>query len=402
MPAFRIRYVEWLRRPGGRDAEGPFFEIYPKEGERSLRCVYVPLSRSDIPSLKHEMHLQGPEGDTQFERAVIRYAIQRIEQALREDIFPNPPSDTTDCLSIKRDDHPMLRQMLQEKTCSYQIKEGRDLLCSAASEADETSRGKIGLRSIAPTSRSICHACTMPDTDYLCSHFLHPEVLGKSNRGIGLRRHLNKGLCDIGRDEVQQPELCHAAGSQCWEWLIEPIQEQIAIPSSPLALPEALDFLDTAWRVAFGKKRELLKPRGITNNARLSQPCATREEFEAGLSALTDIMKNIDIPDDLLNNTAIQKHETVNRLSDCLKKHLADPVDHQDIENAADTLRSVNKIRNALQHSGASTELLTIFSKLGISYPPQWGSAWDRIRAATIEALRIIREKVLIYADNAT
>jgi hypothetical protein len=83
------------------------------------------------------------------------------------------------------------------------------------------------------------------------------------------------------------------------------------------------------------------------------------------------------------------------------KKHLADPVDHQDIENAADTLRSVNKIRNALQHSGASTELLTIFSKLGISYPPQWGNAWDRVRAVTIEALRIIREKVLRYAAES-
>jgi len=62
----------------------------------------------------------------------------------------------------------------------------------------------------------------------------------------------------------------------------------------------------------------------------------------------------------------------------------------------------VNKVRVAMQHSGASPELHSNFTRLGIPYPPQWEDAWDRVRAATIEALRIIREKVLFYADNKT
>ena len=40
-------------------------------------------------------------------------------------------------------------------------------------------------------------------------------------------------------------------------------------------------------------------------------------------------------------------------------------------------------------------ELVHALTKLGVPYPPpSWGNAWDRIRAKTIEALAIIREKV--------
>jgi hypothetical protein len=394
MATFRLCYKDWVRQ---HDAQGPFFDVYAKEEELRIRCVHVLLGWHDIQALKYEMRLQEPEGDAQFESAVIRYAIQRIEQELREDIFPNPPGNTTDYLYITHDKFPMLRQMLQEKTCSYQIKEGRDLLCSAASEADKTLRGKIGFRFIAPTSRSICRACSMPDTDYLCSHFLHPEVLGQSDRGIRLQRGLVKGLCDIGRDEVQQPHLCYAGGSQCWEWLIEPIKEQIIIPSSPLALPEALDFLDTAWRLAFDKQA-LLRLRDTTSSAKLSQACTTRADFESHLSALDDILKTMDIPDALLAKPEnIKKDQTFLRLLDCLRSRLDDN-DYQEVRRAVSTLQSVNKVRVSLQHSGAFRELHTHLAKLGIPSPPDWSNAWDHIRAATIDALRVIREKVQRFA----
>src|SRR5262249_52083828 len=158
-------------------------------------------------------------------------------------------------------------------------------------------------------------------------------------------------LCDRGKDAVQQPELCRAGGSKCWEWLIEPIQENIAVPSSPLALPEALDFLDTAWRVAFCKRRALLKLRVTTSSAKLSQPCTTRMDFESQLSALDDILKMIDIPDTLLTKPEdIKKDQSFLRLLNCLQKHL-DESDYQEVGHAVSTLQSVNQIRVGLQHS---------------------------------------------------
>ena len=289
-----------------------------------------------------------------------------------------------------------LRLLLQDKTCNYQLQEGRDLLCSAASADDKAVRGKRGFRFIAPTSRAICYTCTLPDTDYLCAHFSHPEVHA-TRRNV---RQVFQGMCDIGRDEVKQPEQCRAGGHGCWEWLIEPRLDQPTIPASPLALPEALDFLDTAWRFAFGKRQALLQLRDTVTIAKLSQACATRADFESQLSALADILKAMDIPDALLSKE-INKDQTLNRLLDCLQPRL-ESNDYQEVERAVSTIRTVNKVRVALQHGGASRALPTNLAKLGIPYPPRWGDAWDRIRAATIEALRVVREKVLKYAKESS
>lgn len=163
--AFRIRFVKWERRPERHNAAGPFFNVYLKEEEHPIRSIHVLLGWSDIENLKHAMGLQGQQGEAPFERVMIRYAVQRIEHGLRENVFP-PPSDTTDNLFFEQADYPFLRQLLQEKTCAYQLQEGRDLLCSAASAEDKTAHGKIGFRFVAPTSRAMCHTCTLPDTDY--------------------------------------------------------------------------------------------------------------------------------------------------------------------------------------------------------------------------------------------
>ena len=70
-----------------------------------------------------------------------------------------------------------IRQLFQEKTCTYQIRQGRDLLCSVASASDPTRREQTGLQTVAPTSRALCRTCKLPDTDYICSHLMHPEVV---------------------------------------------------------------------------------------------------------------------------------------------------------------------------------------------------------------------------------
>jgi hypothetical protein len=402
MVAFRLHFVKWERRPERNNVEGPFFQVFAKAEVHPFQSIHALIDPSDLHALQHEIGLQGFHGNDRVQHAVIRYAIQRIEHGLREGLFPTEPSHNTTNLPLEEADILALRQLLQDKTCTYQLQEGRDLLCSAASAEDKTAHGKSGFRFIAPTSRAMCYTCTLPDTDYLCSHFLHPEILATRDSGARAVRRLVKGLCDIGRDEVQQPEQCRAGGSQCWEWLIEPMPEQLTIPASPLALPEALDFLDTAWRVAFGKRHALLRLRDTTSVAKLSQPCTTRADFESQLSALADILKAMDIPDALLSKTReLPKDQTLTRLLDCLQTRLEES-DYQEVERAVSTLRTVNDVRVALQHSGASRELPTTLAKLGIPYPPQWRDAWDRIRAATIEALRVVREKVLQYATESS
>ncbi len=116
------------------------------------------------------------------------------------------------------------------------------------------------------------------------------------------------------------------------------------------------------------------------------------------MSALADVLKSMEIPDNLLSkeNHQIAKDQTLNRLLACLKAHLEE-ADYRSVENAVGTLRAVNDVRRTLQHSGAGRELPVALAKLGILYPSpssNWGEAWDRIRAKTIEAFGIIREKI--------
>jgi hypothetical protein len=356
-----------------------------------VRCIHVLISPSDIRALEDE--IEGPEANRRIRRAVIRYGIKRVEHGLLEGLFP-PPSQNTDNLPLEEADLSAIRLLVEKKTCIYQLKEDRDLLCSAAAPEDKTARGTRGFRFMAPTSRAICYACTLPDTDYLCSHFLHPEIRETDSNA----RQLSRGLCDIGRSDIQKPEQCHADGHGCWEWLVEPTLAQPETPPSPLALAEALDFLETAWRLGFGKRKALFQLRDTVTISKLSQACTTRVDFESQLSALADILKAMDIPDELLSKTEeIKKDHSLTRLLDCLQARL-ETNDYQEVDRAVSTIRTVNNIRVALQHSGASRELPANFAKLGIPYPPEWHSAWDRIRTATIEALRVVREKVLKYA----
>jgi hypothetical protein len=63
------------------------------------------------------------------------------------------------------EDLALLKSMAPDKTCEYQIRSGRELLCSAASTDDRTIVGTVGLRRLAPTSRPLCMDCDLPETD---------------------------------------------------------------------------------------------------------------------------------------------------------------------------------------------------------------------------------------------
>ncbi|MGH8069792.1 MAG: hypothetical protein ACRERE_32025 [Candidatus Entotheonellia bacterium] len=102
------------------------------------------------------------------------------------------------------------------------------------------------------------------------------------------------------------------------------------------------------------------------------------------------------IPYDILCKDAMSllKDQTFDRLLTCEKLEELDEVDRQSYERGIRILRTINRVRNIRQHAN-KRDLITAFAELGIPYPlASWSDAWDRIRAKTIEALGIIREKV--------
>src|SRR6266704_2679543 len=197
MVAFRLRYEKWETLSDRNSEQGPTFLVHTEATEHPLIIRF--LVSHVFKNLQQEIVFQQETRlpNNALQTAVVRFAVAQIAQGLKDGRFlPLPPSDFHD-LYVEDAELPAIRQLLQEKTCDYQIRQGRDLLCAVASQNDPTRRGEIGLQTVAPTSRVLCHTCELPDTDYVCSHLMHPEVLGRADRGILQSRELLGALCDL-------------------------------------------------------------------------------------------------------------------------------------------------------------------------------------------------------------
>lgn len=62
----------------------------------------------------------------------------------------------------------------------------------------------------------------------------------------------------------------------------------------PMALPDALDHLDLAWRLATGE--HLVRVPRAAMAAKLTQPVISIEEFESRCSALSDLLGSLNLP----------------------------------------------------------------------------------------------------------
>jgi hypothetical protein len=102
---------------------------------------------------------------------------------------------------------------------------------------------------------------------------------------------------------------------------VEPELEAPAIPAEN-ALGEAFDFLNAVWELHF--KRPLLRLRSLAADGRLALPCRNRGEFDNAMSALDDLLKLLDIADDLLpeGKRGIPKDHTFARLQALLEPGL--------------------------------------------------------------------------------
>lgn len=131
----------------------------------------------------------------------------------------NPPRGFQE-IHIGVDDLPFIDKLLEEKNCTYQMKEGRKLFCSAIS-LDDLHKG-YSLPNRAITSRAICLACDLPGTDYLCSNLSHPAIMSRQGVGLAPRRFAAGALCERGEPGAEQaPAQCRPDGHRCWERIVD-------------------------------------------------------------------------------------------------------------------------------------------------------------------------------------
>jgi hypothetical protein len=154
--------------------------------------------------------------------------------------------------------------------------------------------------------------------------------------------------------------------------------------ASPLELVASADYLGAVWELRTDKK--LWGATRLANAAALSFGCSTMEEFNSRLSALGDLLGQIEVPN--------QSGERLQRLEHRLHE-LVPAASHARIDRAVATLRAARRLRAGAQHDDAAAGAIDAFAVLGLRYPPaDWQGAWDQIRSRITEAFDAIREEL--------
>ena len=197
-----IRALGWLpfKLRATTDVEKPYSSSY------DFGVRYADVNDLEYDAMLSEL------GKERLDRAAIRWAVGQVEARLRSGPAPTTAPKDTEKLILTEADCSVLRELALNKTCEYQVGPGRDLLLLRAGSTDETAVGSDKLKRLAPTSRALCGVCDMPDTDELCSHLSHPQVVGIKAKGLSSKRNLISAYCAIGRTEVSTPTACYAGG----------------------------------------------------------------------------------------------------------------------------------------------------------------------------------------------
>ncbi len=188
----------------------------------------------------------------------------------------------------------------------------------------------------------------------------------------------------------------YAGVRDVWDYLAR-LEETVGLsqltpstePLGPMALPEALDHLDLAWRLLTGE--HLVRVPRTAMAAKLSQPVASVEDFESRCSALADLLNALNLP---------PRPATLQNMKLRLGELLGEAAGRA--QAAADILRSVVALRAGQQHQGADARAEQARVALGLApFGSNWPGAWNHLRSVTVQALDTIREEIgsLTLAD---
>lgn len=168
-------------------------------------------------------------------------------------------------------------------------------------------------------------------------------------------------------------------------------------PPADMALVWSIDYLSTAWKVRF-RKYLIEHVTSLERAARLSHPVRTAAEFEAALSAFTEILAHFHVEDPpaALREEGQDMHPLA-KMEVYLTPARLGRGDRDRVLTAMGTLNAIRVVRNGIHHVKSEPAAFAALHELGIGYPVMdWGWAWDAIRIAAAEAFHTIREEVQI------
>jgi hypothetical protein len=170
-----------------------------------------------------------------------------------------------------------------------------------------------------------------------------------------------------------------------------PIVSSEPLHPSSLSLPEAIDYLNAVWRVHHSGT-PLMRVGRVEVAAKLALDCATTEEFESRLSALTSVLDGMNVPD---ANEGGKLFELKSYLSTKLLDEAAARTN-----DAIDDLRAMFDLRVWRQHEGTDVRAHRGMQRLGLALPPvEWGEAWAYVQSKAVIALSALREEIEMMPD---
>lgn len=155
----------------------------------------------------------------------------------------------------------------------------------------------------------------------------------------------------------------------------------------PLALLDALDHLDAEWKIRT-KDRLFLHPR-LASAGNLTQPVNSAAEFESACAAFADLLNQID------PRSSSKPNGALNQLESRLRELRGERAGRATA--AVQTLRQIVHIRVGQQHSGVHpyTQEQAARNALGLpAISSDWQDDWNRVRAAAVDSLRVLREEI--------
>ncbi len=372
---------------GARFTANFLVDLMPSGTTFLLVKVGVPVQRLAFTS--------GQVDEPAVGKMLATYALPRIEAGLRDGLF-QVSAETSDGeriarLNVSGDEWEVITGQTAGKRCRYQSLEAGDLFCDAG--ADLAKMKKVSL----PTSNFLCGACNMPDARVVCSRLHHVET----QRVTAVQRlAVQSAFCDLGHHAKvrSEPDRCCYGGHDCWERDVEPEPQPGSLQRSPLALHEAIGYLDAVWLNVF--KGALLGRDVLRAAGTLATACATSQDFTEKVAALVETFDAFQVPGN--------KGGTLDRMVVHLKSWCSSigvvTEEYEPVEQAITVLKKVARLRAGLLHGDerARRDFEEAQRVLSISLPAvAYAPEWNQLVARVAGALAVVREFVRRQGQSA-
>ncbi len=169
-------------------------------------------------------------------------------------------------------------------------------------------------------------------------------------------------------------------------------------PAAPVDLIRAFDFFAMAVALApYLKWSNVLSPRRLLPITRLVQLVDTPEEFSDRLSALANILGDLNVPSIPPGDwNKSQPPKSLDRLEYWLVTKHGLP-----IEDGVKVLRAVNRVRVHFQHPSADRDARRHYQLLKLEMPiTNWSQTWNTVIAHATHALQSIADTILDYDSD--